>query len=312
MQACPICGSTVVNWQKEPEGRNGNTYDCPNCGRYVIERRAFELLPSLGETARAVLSHGVWMHYSKGKPLELRSGHLDEAQKGSLPSPAERLDLYILFLGDSQEDSPSKRVSWETANLRAKIGAATANDVAFINNAAEQRGLLDSDATMRTSGGRLTLEGWEYYRELKKGKAHGRTAFMALSFRNPEVVKMVDEVFRPAVEETGFRLKRVDDDPPAGLIDNRMRVEIMTSRFLIADLTDGNQGAYWEAGFGEGQGKPVIYTCSKPYFDKNKTHFDTNHCQTVLWDADDPDKAAEDLKATIRATLPFEAVMPAD
>ena len=309
MKECPICGTDC---EGGPTNGDAHWYKCPNCGSYSIAGTALSCLERLDHKARAVLSHGVWMRHSKGRPLELHSGHLKEAEKGSLPSPAERLDLYILFLGDSQGDSPGKGRSWETSNLRGKIGAATTDDVAFVNKAAEQKGLLDSDATMATSGGRLTLEGWEYYRELKKGKAHGRTAFMALSFRNPEVVKMVDEVFRPAVEETGFRLKRVDDDPPAGLIDNRMRVEIMTSRFLIADLTDGNQGAYWEAGFGEGQGKPVIYTCSKPYFDKNKTHFDTNHCQTVLWDADDPDKAAEDLKATIRATLPFEAVMPAD
>jgi nucleoside 2-deoxyribosyltransferase len=60
--------------------------------------------------------------------------------------------------------------------------------------------------------------------------------------------------------------------------------EIRMCRFLIADLTCGNQGAYWEAGYAEGLGKPVIYTCNKSYFDKEGTHFDTNHHQTVLWD----------------------------
>jgi hypothetical protein len=56
----------------------------------------------------------------------------------------------------------------------------------------------------------------------------------------------------------------------------------------------------------------VIYTCKKSVFDEQKTHFDTNHCQTVLWDPDDPHKSAIDLKATIRATLPFEAKMQDD
>jgi nucleoside 2-deoxyribosyltransferase len=61
----------------------------------------------------------------------------------------------------------------------------------------------------------------------------------------------------------GFKLTRLDDDPKAGIIDDRLRVEIRTSRFLIADLTHENRGAYWEAGFAEGDGKPVIYTCRK-------------------------------------------------
>jgi len=40
-----------------------------------------------------------------------------------------------------------------------------------------------------------------------------------------------------------------------------MRVEIRSAKFLVADLTDENRGAYWEAGFGEGLGKKVYYTC---------------------------------------------------
>jgi nucleoside 2-deoxyribosyltransferase len=93
------------------------------------------------------------------------------------------------------------------------------------------------------------------------------------------------------------------------LIDDRLRVEIRQSRFLLADLTHHNKGAYWEAGFAEGLGKPVIYLCRKDVFeDKSQgTHFDTNHHLTVVWDLENLGEAAEKLKATIRATLPGEA-----
>ena len=97
--------------------------------------------------------------------------------------------------------------------------------------------------------------------------------------------------------------------PKAGLIDDRLRVEIRTSRFLIADLTHENAGAYWEAGFAEGLGKPVIYTCEKSKFDTAKTHFDTNHHLTVFWSTDEFPSFEEKLKATIRATVPDEAIL---
>ena len=58
--------------------------------------------------------------------------------------------------------------------------------------------------------------------------------------------------------------------------------------------------AYWEAGFAEGLGLPVIYTCSATTWAKSKTHFDTNHMVTVVWDAADLSKAAKELTATIR------------
>lgn len=305
---CPICKTSA---EGEPS-KDGSWCKCPNCGSYEISRTAYGCCERLNEKARTVLSHAIWMHQGEDKPFRIDSAHLDEAEKGSLPGPAEQLDLYILFIGDSQGDSPGKTVSCEDANLRAKIGAILTDDVTFINKEAADKGLLESMATLKTSGGWLTLDGWEHYRKLKRGRTQSRTAFVALPFKNAEVVRMVDEVFRPAVKETGFDLKRLDDAPPAGLIDNRLRVEIRMCRFLIADLTDANNGAYWEAGYAEGLEKPVIYTCSKAYFEKNKTHFDTNHQHTLLWDVEEPQKAAEALTATIRATLPFDAKMPKD
>ena len=70
-------------------------------------------------------------------------------------------------------------------------------------------------------------------------------------------------------------------------------MEIRTSRFLIADLTHENPGAYWEAGYAEGLGKPVIYTCEKKKFENQvKTHFDTNHHLTLQWDSNETDRDA--------------------
>lgn len=80
----------------------------------------------------------------------------------------------------------------------------------------------------------------------------------------------------------------------------------------MSDLTNNNIGAYWEAGYAEGLGKPVIYLCEKSQFNEFKTHFDTNHHTTVVWDENDMDAAVKNLKDTIRATLPLEAKMTDD
>ncbi len=86
-----------------------------------------------------------------------------------------------------------------------------------------------------------------------------------------------------------------------------MRVEIRASDFVVADLTHDNLGAYWEAGYAEGLGKPVIYTCKRSKFDSTKTHFDTNHHLTIIWDEADSEDAGLQLTETIRATLPHLA-----
>ena len=93
------------------------------------------------------------------------------------------------------------------------------------------------------------------------------------------------------------------DSARAGVIDNIMRIQIRDAKFVIADLTHDNRGAYWEAGYAEGLGKPVIYICEKTKFDEKKTHFDTNHCLTVPWSRDDDTGFCDALSATIRRSL---------
>jgi nucleoside 2-deoxyribosyltransferase len=78
-----------------------------------------------------------------------------------------------------------------------------------------------------------------------------------------EIDNVFTDCFIPAVAKTGFKLERVDTAPKAGLIDDKIKVDIRTARFVLADLTGNNNGVYWEAGFAEGLGKPVIYTCKK-------------------------------------------------
>lgn len=80
-------------------------------------------------------------------------------------------------------------------------------------------------------------------------------------------------------------------------------------RLLSKRLQYSGKSTYWEAGYAEGLGKPVIYTCRKDVFDDKPegTHFDTNHHLTVLWEMDKIGEAVEKLKNTIRATLPSEA-----
>lgn len=133
---------------------------------------------------------------------------------------------------------------------------------------------------------------------------------MAMKFGDEELDSLVENCFKPAVAETGFELKPLSDDPEAGLIDNRMRVEIRRSRFMIADLTHHNNGAYWEAGFAEGLGLPVIYTCKRETLQhpNEEIHFDTRNQLIIMWDASRPEDAASELKAAIRNTLPDEAL----
>jgi nucleoside 2-deoxyribosyltransferase len=94
-------------------------------------------------------------------------------------------------------------------------------------------------------------------------------------------------------------------------IDLKLRNTIRDSRLLICDLTDRNNGAYFEAGFAEGLGKAVIYICEQSSFDEreqgeNRLHFDVEHQEIYRWKKDDDDSIKEfkgHLEAKIRVSL---------
>ena len=194
------------------------------------------------------------------------------------------------------------------------IGAKSRKGFNLIIDHLNESGIIKYSALPpgRDAIGKVTLAftGWELYEKLRVGASEYRKAFMAMKFGDSQLDSVFNDVFKQSAKQAGFDLFALNEVLRAGLIDDRLRVEIQASDFLIADLTHDNNGAYWEAGYAEGMGKPVIYTCEKLKFKSKKTtHFDANHHLTVLWDRADLSKAGEELKATIRATLPHLAKM---
>ena len=157
----------------------------------------------------------------------------------------------------------------------------------------------------------LTLEGWERFVALQQRQPDTRRAFMAMQFGNVALDRAYQDCFQPGVADAGFSLRRLDEGQGTGLIDDQMRVAIRTARFMLADLSSGNAGAYWEAGFAEGLGKPVLYLCQRETWDdaQLRPHFDTNHLVTVIWNLDDLPSARRRIADAIRNTFPADSTM---
>ncbi|WP_040852318.1 hypothetical protein [Nitrosospira lacus] len=268
------------------------------------------------EDASSKLSYALRTRSSKNPAFLLNTDNLPAiVSQTNLPTPPEQLDNLILFLGDSLP--PGQHMGLGDEHI-ALIGARSLNNLGFIAGAAHNRGLIDGrilsdgqDVYVAINNARLTIDGWAAYLDLKKGKTDSKHAFMAMKFNEPVLDDIYLNHFKEAVKNTGFELTRLDEGQPAGLIDDHLRVRIRKARFIIADLTHHNNGAYWEAGHAEGLGKPVIYTCEKSVFNNKteSTHFDANHHLTVLWEHGRLEEAVKQLKATIRATFPLDAKM---
>lgn len=309
--ACPICDNRL---QSAEPGNDACRIICPSCARVNITGSALAILPhqiANDKVKRALLSYTVRRMQRNERCAELDSDTVKSIlSTQSLPShPREMADNLLLWLGDelTQRSAPHFLVPVSPESHLAVIGAVYKPTLAFVIEH------LTEAKQIRSEGGHasMTFLGWDRYAELKRGTYLSRTAFMAMKFGDKELDAIVQNHFVPAVEQTGFELRRLDENKRSGLIDDKLRVDIRASRFLIADLTHSNNGAYWEAGFAEGLEKPVIYTCRKDVFENSSTkpHFDTNHHLTILWTPESILVDVEELKATIRATLPGEAIL---
>lgn len=259
-------------------------------------------------SARSKLSHALRRAQEVNPDVMFSTDTIDEVLKRPLPRPQEQADLLIRWMATNLP-GPGSAVQLSPETHAGIAGAASPEGFGMIVDhlfatgtlAGYPLNVLNAPGVAHAA---LTFKGWEYFERLALGGAGYRKAFMAMKFGDAVLDSVLDSTFKPAVLEAGFDLYRLDEVPKAGLIDDRLRVEIQSSDFLIADLTHDNLGAYWEAGYAEGLGKPVIYTCSQEKFSASKTHFDTNHHLTIVWSLDNLPAAAASLKATIRATLP--------
>ena len=316
--ACPVCHREDQVQVSAAQRFAGLLVDCRTCGYFDVPRTTITvILDSLEAWVRPLLSH--WLRRAEEPSTPRTVIHLTDeivrivTRRGAFPALREQGDNAIQWIGDEV------RVSNPAGNLKltdhamaaAVIGASNPQSLYFLLDDLVQRKILRGVAEPTLIELGLTIEGWDRYDALKHRDTRSNLAFMAMPFDVPLLDKVFAECFVPAVASTGFELRRVIDKQGAGLIDDQIRVAIRRSRFLLCELTGGNRGAYWEAGFAEGIGIPVIYACEVSQFSRKNTrpHFDTNHHVAIIWTKSDLADATVRLKATIRATLPLEAKM---
>ena len=318
MDKCPICLNEYGGSVRLLDADFRRRVICDVCGIYVVERDVIDdyLAPGsfgskkLTSERRARLSHLVRKGQDKNNPPEVSEEIVERIirKEVAVPNPALQASNVIRYVGDYVSNEGEKLPSLPV-HFYAEIGSPSPEMAAELTLELVSAGYL----TGREASGigehdvrylNLTLSGWERYEAERHGLSAGNYAFIALKFNDPVLDDILSETIKPRLlERIGYQVVDMRDVSQAGLIDNIMRQQIRDAVFVIADLTHDNSGAYWEAGYAEGLGKPVIYICEQSKFDEGATHFDTNHCTTVTWSADGAETFAEQLIATVRRSL---------
>lgn len=160
-----------------------------------------------------------------------------------------------------------------------------------------------------------------YYEDNLISLNKSNQCFVAMWFNSDENIddfqynmqKVYNDAIKPAIENSkrkdNLNSIKIDDIDHNEDIVNRIIAEIRNSKFLVVDLTGYRGGVYYEAGYAEGLGLQVIYTCNKEWLMGNKeknipgVHFDTNHKNIIEWEYDKLEDFKNKLINRINATI---------
>ena len=306
-QLCRVCNCNKVDI---PDVAGMTTVNCPLCGQYLISDAPY-ISNEISKYRKIVsgITRNVWE--ATKKPFEVRSNAvaplacllrespIPVPRKTDIPAKAD----FILRHLQRQSQYPGMEVRLK-GDKDYSIGFCDCYDeLKFCANYLKARGFVEFPYPPEGADllCRITPEGWAYLSGI--GTDAKDQGFIAMAFRLDLSDRLRDEGLIPGIDKAGYNPMRIDRKDHNNRIDDEIVAEIRKSKFVVADLTGNNQGAYYEAGFAQGLGKPVIWTCEKHQLDAKDIHFDVRQYSIVTWEQDKLDDFVQRVTQRIEATI---------
>jgi len=305
-EKCLLCGANAV---VRPQGalEQSHSVDCSICGRYSVSDSLClfrEPLPAEKEMLRPILRERAL----RGLPPVLMlqeespstSGVTVEELIAAYPGNAsEMMDRALLNLGRLAKH-PVDVIELESSDYPLLFGRSERDMSGMINLLTSMGYIEDAGSTLAIKCLVVSPNGWLRIEELKQANPESKQAFVAMWF-DGETAPIWRDGLKPGIESAGdFVALRIDQREHNQKICDQIIAEIRRSRFVVADFTGNRGGVYYEAGFAQGLGMPVIWTVRKDWLDK--VHFDTRQYNHIPYEV--PSELREALKNRIMATIP--------
>ena len=282
-------------------------------GRYAITREAKVNLRSADERERALLTTWIVDQHRAGEECPtittkvLEAARLRASLKLSVKFERlfEFLSKQLRFVGEEIAIAPKWLIAVgestiyhegqkpdDVESIRHKLCAwlecIKDDELTAIVKLQIDLGLFKNDDTKII----LTAKGYERLEEVERRLVPSVQAFVAMWFSD-EMNDAYQHGIEPAIREAGYEPLRIDRKEHVNKIDDEIIAEIRRSRFLVADFTcgivhDGDRavgvprgGVYYEAGFAQGLGIPVIWCCRADCIEH--VHFDTRQFAHIVW-----------------------------
>lgn len=315
MAECPVClkvdseRSPIPVQVTDPSPDDADTVRvlCPRCGTFDVERT---LIQKGFEEATGIRLSGLFAEREDlgQKVPALRMDNCQELAAGvATPGrPFGYFDSVLAHVASLCEYPGQPTGQRSLARLSARTFLPVTACRGVLKQLQDQRLLTIADPDVLRTNIQLTGDGWRRVDEIATSSTRRRDrAFVAMSFHEG-MKETYSTVIYPTLVQTGynppFRVNDPEHDATVGSadyrpkIDDRILAEIRRARFVVAEVTGSRTSVYFEAGFAEGLGIPIIWCCHKD--SEQEMAFDTRQNAHILWTS--PDDLASQLVAKIR------------
>jgi nucleoside 2-deoxyribosyltransferase len=287
---CPIWGTPAQSLEKAGDFE---VFDSPRAGgRYWISGTALGQIGTFTLNAKLLLTSWLCEQRRVGaQEPKIRSDILDLIRSRRRLSVPLRLTAALRFVGENIDKlgsyiSVSEDDDADTLRCMAETESETTQEVIEILGMLRETGYVEGEPEVH--GVRPTAGGWQELERLQQTRTDSSQAFVAMWF-NESTQEAYTKGIAKALSAVGYKAVRIDKKEHNNKIDDEIVAEIRRSRFLVADFTcapkEVRGGVYYEAGFAQGLGIPVIWTVKDSSLDD--LHFDTRQYAHIVWQTAD-------------------------
>ena len=287
-------------------------------GRYIVHYKAEKEISNLSDHDKVKLT--AWLVEQRGlvnKTPEITEEVVSKAQQRKQLRVSDRADEILKFLKNKShilgtavdivvyhENTLSNSIADYSEYFDLLIQSECANliELRYLLDYLEYKKFIKIQDSSTSLTCELTVAGYERLEAIEKLNYDSTRAFIAMWF-DEEMNEVWQNGFLPAIRDSGFYPIRIDQKEHVNKIDDEIIAEIRRSRFVVADFTHGKDGArggvYYETGFAQGLGIPVIFTCRKNMI--GEVHFDTRQYNHITWE--EPSELKRALENRISAVI---------